>query len=355
MATLTVPCIKCANKGIGIFKCQGCSNVFCRKHASEHRINLSHQLDEIVHEHDQLHQLIHQENHDFHPLIHQIDQWEQNSIQKIRQIAENIRKEIIEYIKSQKGKIEKDIYPTNSIYCVCIETSSETLKYLSQRLRKAREEDDYVENDLQLWSMKLENLKRDLTTVNSTLMLREEPKSTLITKIQLTSIKQEIFSNEIFLRSVGDLHIEDNSQLAIHGNQKRSDAFLCGQNEYTKGKHKIRFIINKKDAEYITTFGIASMQSQLSVYGWSSDDQTVGGSYSQSENNSHQHDMKGEIILQIEFTIDCDNRKISYFNERTQCTKEMNVDLNLCPFPWQLYFYLYDTGDRVRLLAPNRT
>ncbi len=65
--------------------------------------------------------------------------------------------------------------------------------------------------------------------------------------------------------------------------------------------------------------------------------------------------MKGETTLQIEFLIDCDNRKISYNNERTGCTKEMNVDLDLCPFPWQLDFYLYDTNDLVRLLTLNRT
>jgi len=112
MASLTTPCIKCANKGIGIFKCQGCSNVFCHKHASEHRLNLSHQLDEIVHEHDQLQQLINQENNDDHPLINQINQWEQNSILKIQQIAENIRKEIVQYIRSQKGII-KNIFKKN--------------------------------------------------------------------------------------------------------------------------------------------------------------------------------------------------------------------------------------------------
>jgi hypothetical protein len=97
------------------------------------------------------------------------------------------------------------------------------------------------------------------------------------------------------------------------------------------------------------------MQSELSVYGWSSDDQTVGGSYSQSQNSYNQRDMKGETTLQIEFFIDCDNKKVSYYNERTRCTKEMNVDLDLCPFPWKLYFYLYDIDDRVRILTSNRT
>ncbi|CAF1552921.1 unnamed protein product [Rotaria sp. Silwood1] len=336
MANLAIPCTKCASKGVGIFKCQGCSNVFCRKHASEHRDNLSHQLDELVSEHDQLYQLINQENNGYYTLINQIDQWEKNSIIKIQQVAQNIRQDIVQYIKSQK------------------ENASETLKYFSQRLRKAREEDDYIENDLHLWSLKLENIKKDLTTMNSSIILREDLKDTLIANVYLSSIKQQILTNESFLRSVGDIYIEDNGQLAVHGDQKRSDAFLCGKNEYIRGKHKIRFIINKKNSDYITTFGIASIESQLSVYGWSSDDQTVGGGYSQSKNVFNQRDMKGETILQIEFVIDCDNRKISYFNERTRCTKEMNVDLDLCPFPWQLYFYLYDTGDRVRLLTSNR-
>lgn len=228
------------------------------------------------------------------------------------------------------------------------------MKHLSQRLRKAREEDDYVEFDLQLWTNKLEKLKKELTATNSSITIREDSTLALIPNIHLSAVHQQLFFNESFLRSVGDIQIEENGQLAMHGNQKRSDAFLCGKHEYTLGKHTIRFIINKKNADYITTFGIASMASQLSVYGWSSDDQTVGGGYSKSKAPYNQRDMKGETALQIELSIDCDNKKIAYFNERTKCTKEMNVDTDLCPFPWQLYFYLYDTGDRVRLLTLQR-
>lgn len=105
MATLIDPCVKCATKGVGIFKCQGCSSAFCRRHASEHRTQLGQQLDEIVHEHDQLHQLIIEEENDSHSLINQINQWEQNSIGKIQHTAENIRQEIHQYLKSQKGTI----------------------------------------------------------------------------------------------------------------------------------------------------------------------------------------------------------------------------------------------------------
>ena len=236
---------------------------------------------------------------------------------------------------------------------VVLDNSADTLKHLSQRLRKAREEDDYVENDLQLWTMKLSNLKRDLTTITSSLTLREDPKSTLIIQIQLSSMKQQTFPHDIFSRCLGEISIEDNGQLAIHSSQKRGDAFLCGENEYSQGKHQIRFLITKKDPQYITTFGIASMQSQSSVYGWSTDDQTVGGGYLQSQKHFNQRDLKGENTIQLAFLIDCDQRKISYLNERTKCTKEININLDSCLFPWQLYFYLYDTNDRVRLLPVN--
>lgn len=236
--------------------------------------------------------------------------------------------------------------------CVILDSSAETLKHLSQRLRQAREDDDYVENDIQLWSMKLSHLKRDLTT---SLTLHEDPKSTLITKIQLSPMKQQSLPNDIFSRSLGEITIEDNGKLAIHSNQTRGDAFLCGQNEYSHGKHRIRFLINKKAPQYITTFGIASMYSQSSVYGWSTDDATVGCGYHSSDKHFHQRDLKGETNIQLELIIDCDQRKISYLNERTKSFKEIPINLDSCPFPWQLYFYLYDTNDRVRLLPVNRT
>ena len=65
----------------------------------------------------------------------------------------------------------------------------------------------------------------------------------------------------------------------------------------------------------------------------------------------NQRDMKGETELKIELLIECDKRKISYVNECTCCTKQINVDLDLCPFTWRFYFYLYNAGDRVRILT----
>jgi uncharacterized UBP type Zn finger protein len=102
------PCATCGNKGVGIFKCEGCAQGFCRKHVIEHRDTLSHQLDEIVLEHDTLQQTIvehlDKQNH-HHPAIEQIDKWERDAIEKIRQTAAEARQQVIKSTGSQKGKL----------------------------------------------------------------------------------------------------------------------------------------------------------------------------------------------------------------------------------------------------------
>jgi hypothetical protein len=101
------PCATCGNKGAGIFRCEGCIQVFCRKHLNEHRDLLSHQLDEIFIQHDTLQQTIH-ENKDKqnsqHPILKQIDKWEIDSIMRIQQMAEEIRQQVKKLTDSQKGK-----------------------------------------------------------------------------------------------------------------------------------------------------------------------------------------------------------------------------------------------------------
>jgi adenylosuccinate synthase len=86
-------CVTC-NKGIGQFKCEGCSQTFCIKHATEHRQALSQKLDEVILEHDMFQQTITEDKNENHSLIYYIDQWEEKSIDKIRQIAKEIRQEV---------------------------------------------------------------------------------------------------------------------------------------------------------------------------------------------------------------------------------------------------------------------
>src|ERR1700722_14840095 len=87
------PCAICVGKSVGIFKCEGCLQAFCRKHSIEHRDVLSHQLEGIVLEHDQLQQKI-SESKCQQPLFAEIDKWERDSIIKIQQTAAQARQEV---------------------------------------------------------------------------------------------------------------------------------------------------------------------------------------------------------------------------------------------------------------------
>jgi hypothetical protein len=234
------------------------------------------------------------------------------------------------------------------------EATTAALNQLSKRLRKARENDDYIETDLQTWTKKLKSLRQDGTAVNAPLLLHEDSKQALISTIYLAFAQQQSRPYDSLLHSVGDVLIEDNGQLAIHGQRKRGDAHLFGKNEYSQGQYQVRFSIHKQDPQCLSTFGIASIQSQSSIFGWNSNDQTVGTRYPSDPQTSSRRDLKGESILQIQMTIDCERRKLVYINERTRSVREIDVNLSSCPLPWRLYFYLFDTGDQVRLLPLDR-
>jgi hypothetical protein len=97
------PCVTCS-KGIGLFKCEGCTQTFCTKHVVEHRQKLHHQLDDIIVEHDILQETINTNKDQSHPLVDCIDEWEQKSIEKIQQIAKELRQKIAEVSDIYIGK-----------------------------------------------------------------------------------------------------------------------------------------------------------------------------------------------------------------------------------------------------------
>ncbi len=177
-------------------------------------------------------------------------------------------------------------------------------------------------------------------------------------KISVTKAMQHREQDERFGELFGNVRIEENGRMIIHGGTK-SDACVRGTCEYSLGKHKIRFIVTKKDAAFYMSFGIIS-KSQLipqnegdmkrSTYGWTSDDQTLPPSVKMPVSKKFQ-DMSDQTTFEIELSLDCDNRKISYFNQQTKNTREMNVDITKCPLPWQLLFDLFDVSDCVQLIS----
>jgi len=90
MATATgkTKCIKCG-KDKATSKCSGCAQEFCYNHLGEHRQELNKQLDDIEGNRDVFRETLNQHTNqsEKYPLIQEINQWEQDSIQKIKQTA----------------------------------------------------------------------------------------------------------------------------------------------------------------------------------------------------------------------------------------------------------------------------
>jgi hypothetical protein len=74
------------------------------KHVTEHRQRLSQQLDEVIVEHDLFQQTIIDDQNRKHRLLVYIDQWEEKSIEKIRQTAQDIREQIDQLENIHKGE-----------------------------------------------------------------------------------------------------------------------------------------------------------------------------------------------------------------------------------------------------------
>ena len=56
-ASLPNPCVKCS-KGRAQILCSGCQQWLCFKHLNEHRQELSHEMDHLTQQHDELHREI---------------------------------------------------------------------------------------------------------------------------------------------------------------------------------------------------------------------------------------------------------------------------------------------------------
>ena len=113
MATSPIPktvCILCEKMKV-TYICQGCSNHFCIDHLLQHRNNIEREFDQLQTNHDQFRQQI----NDFqidptkHPIIELIDTWEQDSINKIKQHAQQYRTQFIDYSNSFLPKIEEKL------------------------------------------------------------------------------------------------------------------------------------------------------------------------------------------------------------------------------------------------------
>lgn len=165
-STASKPLCASCQKNIGQFKCEGCIQSFCLQHVTEHRQDLSHQLEEIIIEHDSIQQNLSQNTNQHRQFMVRIDQWEEKSIEKVRKAANDIRQQVNQC---------KNIFNINE------------LNKLKGQIRIARESNDFFENDLRNWRQIVENLKSNLNTSFSSSNIQEDQKSPLICSIRITS------------------------------------------------------------------------------------------------------------------------------------------------------------------------
>lgn len=171
-------CQKCL-KGGGQVLCGGCQQWFGLKHLNEHRQELSQQMEDLTFEHNELQQnlmLYEHDNDQEHSLIIRIDQWEIKSIDRIKQVADDIRQDLRKSFNRSKNKIQKLLRP------------------MTHELEEGRHMETYTENDLAKWKKQLNELRKQL---NDLLMMIEldhdedEPSLTHLPLIQLRMIQKD--------------------------------------------------------------------------------------------------------------------------------------------------------------------
>lgn len=157
------------------FRCEGCSRCFCFNHVTNHRQELSKELDQIEVARDLFRQSMTENTMELQENLFatKISEWEENSIQTIRQIANKARNSILQRITDHRSQIEN------------------RLAQLTDQLRQNRQENDFVETDLNRWKEELTRLE-EISRQSINFSIQQTP-IPLVTKIIVT------MSGEYFL------------------------------------------------------------------------------------------------------------------------------------------------------------
>ncbi|CAF1149661.1 unnamed protein product [Rotaria sordida] len=172
-------------------------------------------MDELTTNQDQFQQMITEQESqpNCHPLIKKINEWTQESIDKIHRADEDARKQLLTILVTHRSKVTND------------------LTYFIQELSKARNEDDYIETDLEEWIERLNKLQRDLNVAQTINFCADNNDSALISKIYINGISTDFFS-----QTICDIQIIEDGKVVVHG-QTNQNAVACGTGEYSFREH----------------------------------------------------------------------------------------------------------------------
>jgi hypothetical protein len=268
-----------------------------------------------------------------------IDEWEQASVEKVHQAANDARKQLLDLVNKNTDEMKK------------------SLEHITQQLKTARDDDHFFENDLKEWIKKLDALKKDLITPQTINIQYDTSTTSFISKILIGQTAG--ISDECFEQALGNILITNNSTVVIH-NQSGSYASVRGKCEYSTGEHRLRFGIENLSPNKWIFLGVVSKSAPTSntstiiagTYGFAGKNNVWRDGSPIKELNGYKSDF--EINDTIQLLINCDQGKIRLINERTQKTDHLDVDITKCPFPWKLCVGLhYLSGERIRILKQS--
>ncbi|CAF1071888.1 unnamed protein product [Rotaria sordida] len=225
---------------------------------------------------------------------------------------------------------------------------------LTEELRKARNDRNFVDTDLKKWIEMLDKLKKDSIVLLTIDVIQDNAPNPFISKIIING--GDVASKVVFNQTAGSIRIEDYGQVIAH-DQMNDHGTARSKNEYSSAQHQFRFKIEHLHTDKWIFFGIVSRDAPMqplsystpTTYGWGGNNSVYLNGVDQTHSGGYKSDL--EINDIIELMIDCDRRTIRWTNQRTKNTHALDVDTNKCRFPWQLSVGLYYLGDRVRILS----
>ncbi|CAF2477315.1 unnamed protein product [Rotaria sp. Silwood2] len=144
MASPTAPCRECDR---GSNRCDGCRQLFCERHFSEHRQYLTQQFDYLTSEYSNLQQTLalppsYDSLTENTELIKKIDRWEADTIRQVKEIAEASR----EKIRRRSDTIATERFEPE-------------FQQLTEELQQRQRTNNIYELDLERLTTKLNDLK----------------------------------------------------------------------------------------------------------------------------------------------------------------------------------------------------
>ncbi len=353
--TIRRPCAKCLNAR-GVAACNGCNQMFCLNHFTEHRDELSKLMDNISQDHDFLLDDVCKENLE-HPFLPRIDNWEEESIKKIQTAAQTARDKLQQIFTRKKDETKI------------------LLENLTNELQSSRDSADYTENDISKWTEKLKTFRNTLEDWSTTQLVNDNHAESIIHLIKisdqqdqtpLSTVRSSEQLGQIFeeksdfdekfdkIDAEADLS-EENIVATCHSKPMFSSRFIYGANRYSSGKHSIRFSIERKgDAPLFLGIITSSKKydqsffhaNNSSVHGWYNIESFVISGRSQRYKEDNILLTGDELIL----IVDCDEQYIFLQHQRTKRLFQIPIKLEVCPFPWKVLVGLSNFNDCIRII-----